>query len=178
MTLVNIGSGNGMLPGELTSLWRIAGNKADKKLRSHMRWAVAEQIRADFYIPAPLPRVCSHIRRADAGESAISWRHWWFGAHGFEADAENWVLDPFLVERILLPPPPAHVLERSFRKCSWYQLIKWVWKTHLWNYLEISDGQWVKSIFRMFNVAIIRWHLTIPCYQNIIINFGYIKRPT
>ena len=59
--------------------------------------------RADFDIPAPLPRVCSHIRGADAGGSAISWGQWWFGARGFEADAENWVLDPFLAERILLP---------------------------------------------------------------------------
>ena len=42
------------------------------KLRSHMRGAVAERRRADFEIPAPLPRVCSHIRGADAGGSAIS----------------------------------------------------------------------------------------------------------
>ena len=42
------------------------------KLRSHMRGAVAERRRADFDIPAPLPRVCSHIRGADAGGSAIS----------------------------------------------------------------------------------------------------------
>ena len=38
-----------------------------------------------------------------AGGSAISWGQWWFGARGFEADAANWVLDPFLAERILLP---------------------------------------------------------------------------
>ena len=31
-----------------------------------MRGAVAEQSRADFDIPTPLPRVCSHIRGADA----------------------------------------------------------------------------------------------------------------
>ena len=73
------------------------------KLRSHMRGAVAERRRADFDIPAPLPRVRSHIRGADAGGSAISWGQWWFGARGFEADAANWVLDPFLAERILLP---------------------------------------------------------------------------
>ena len=68
-----------------------------------MRWAVAERRRADFDIPAPLPRVCSHIRGADAGGSAISWGQWWFGACGFEAGAVNWVLDPFLAERFLLP---------------------------------------------------------------------------
>ena len=73
------------------------------KLRSHMRGTVAERRRADFDIPAPLPRVCSHIRGADAGGSAISWGQWWFGARGFEVDAANWVLDPFLAERILLP---------------------------------------------------------------------------
>ena len=63
----------------------------------------AERRRADFDIPAPLPRVCSHIRGADAGGSAISWGQWWFEARGFEADAVNWVLDPFLAERFLLP---------------------------------------------------------------------------
>ena len=42
-------------------------------------------------------------RGAHAGGSAISWGQWWFGARGFEADAANWVLDPFLAERILLP---------------------------------------------------------------------------
>ena len=73
------------------------------KLRSHMRGAVAERRRADFDIPAPLPRVCSHIRGADVGGSAISWGQWWFGARGFEAGAVNWVLDPFLAERFLLP---------------------------------------------------------------------------
>ena len=68
-----------------------------------MRGAVAVRRLADFEIPALLPQVCSHIRGADMGGSAIScgWR--WFGARGFEADAENWVLDPFVVERILLP---------------------------------------------------------------------------
>ena len=72
-------------------------------LRSHMRGAVAERRRTDFDIPAPLPRVCSHIRGVDAGGSAISWGQWWFGARGFEAGAVNWVLDPFLAERFLLP---------------------------------------------------------------------------
>ena len=68
-----------------------------------MRGAVAERRRVDFDIPAPLPRVCSHIRGADAGGSAISWGQWWFGARGFEAGAVNWVLDPFVAERFLLP---------------------------------------------------------------------------
>ena len=68
-----------------------------------MRGAVVERRRADFDIPAALPRVCSHIRGADAGGSAISWGQWWFGARGFEAGAVNWVLDPFLAERFLLP---------------------------------------------------------------------------
>ena len=74
------------------------------KLRSHMHGAVAERRRADFDIPAPPLHVCSHIRGADAGGSAFSWGQRWFGARGFEADAENWVLDPILAERILLPP--------------------------------------------------------------------------
>ena len=73
------------------------------KLRSHMRGAVAEWRRADFDIPTLPLRVCSHIRGADAGGSAISWGQKWFGARGFEAHAENWVLDPFVAERILLP---------------------------------------------------------------------------
>ena len=68
-----------------------------------MRGMVAEQRRVDFDIPDPLPWVCSHIRGADAGGSAISWGQRWFGARGFKADVENWVLDPFVVERILLP---------------------------------------------------------------------------
>ena len=65
---------------------------------------VAEWRRADFDIPAPSQRVCSHMRGADAGGSAFSWGQRWFGACGFEADAENWVLDPILAEQILLPP--------------------------------------------------------------------------
>ena len=73
------------------------------KLRSHMRGTIAERRQADFDIPAPLPQVCSHIRDADPGGSAISWGQRWFGARGFEADVENWVLDPFVAERILLP---------------------------------------------------------------------------
>ena len=73
------------------------------KLRSHMHGAVAERRRADFDIPAPQLRVCSHIRGAGAGGSAISWGQWWFGARDFEAGAVNWVLDPFLAERFLLP---------------------------------------------------------------------------
>ena len=68
-----------------------------------MRGAVVERRRADFDIPAPPLWVCSHIRGADAGGSAISWGQWWFGACGFEAGAVNWVLDPFLAERFLLP---------------------------------------------------------------------------
>ena len=68
-----------------------------------MRGAVAERRRADFDIAAPLPWVCSHIRETDAGGSAIYWGHRWFGARGFEADAENWALDPFVAERISLP---------------------------------------------------------------------------
>ena len=71
-----------------------------------MRGAVAGRRWADFEIPAPLPRVCSHIRGAEAGGSAISWGQWWFGARGFEADVANWVLDPFLAERFL--PPLRH----------------------------------------------------------------------
>ena len=45
---------------------------------------------------------CSHIRGGDAVGSAISWGHLWFGACSFEADAENWELNPFVTERILL----------------------------------------------------------------------------
>ena len=73
------------------------------KLRSHMCGAVAERRRADFDIPAPLPRVCSHIRGADAGGSAISWGQWWFGARGYKAGAVNLVLDPLIAVRFLLP---------------------------------------------------------------------------
>ena len=68
-----------------------------------MSGAVAEQRRADFDIPAPLPQVCSHMCGADAGGSAISWGQSWFGVRGFEVDVENWVLDPFVAELILLP---------------------------------------------------------------------------
>ena len=106
------------------------------KVRSHMRGAVAEWRQADFDIPAPLPWVCSHMRKADAGGSAISWGQRWVGACGFEADAENWVLDPLVAEGILLPlrvwthvmlkpifRPPPHVsaprmCERTFTPYS------------------------------------------------------------
>ena len=67
-----------------------------------MRGAVAARRRVDYDIPAPPLRVCSHIRGADAGGSVISWGQRWFAARGFEADAENWVLDPFVAPA---PPP-------------------------------------------------------------------------
>ena len=117
----------------------------------------AERRRADFDIPAPLPRVCSHIRGADAGGSAISQGQWWFGARGFEAGAVNWVLDPFLAEQFLLPlrlrsatthvwthvlicveanfpPAPARarprMCERTFSKMTW------------WNYEHHQPWNW------------------------------------
>ena len=73
------------------------------KLRSHICEAVGERRWADFDIPTPLPRVCSHICGADAGGSDISWGQRWLGPRSFEVDAENWVLDPFVAVRILLP---------------------------------------------------------------------------
>ena len=77
----------------------------DSKLFTSLSYVhtFAERRRADFDIPAPLPRVCSHISGANAWGSAISWGQWWFGARGFEAGAVNWVLGPFLAERFLLP---------------------------------------------------------------------------
>ena len=107
-----------------------------------MRRSVAERRRADFDFPAPLPRVCSHIREADAGGSAISWGQRWFGARGFEADAENWVSDPFVAERILLPlrlrSATAYVwthvmisVEANFPSAS-----DRVRSAHVWTYLE------------------------------------------
>ena len=67
---------------KLSSHKKISPPLRSVKLRSHMRGAVAERRRADF---------------------DISWGQWWFGARGFEAGAVNWVLDPFLAERFLLP---------------------------------------------------------------------------
>ena len=73
------------------------------KLRSHMRGAFAERRQVDFDIPTRLPRICSHIGGADMGRSAISWGQRWIGGCGFETAVENWVLDPFVAEQILLP---------------------------------------------------------------------------
>ena len=112
---------------------------------------VAERRWADFDISAQLQWVCSHICGADVGGSAISWGQRWFGARGFKADAENWVLDPFVAERILLPlrlrsttayvwtyvmicveanfPPAsarvrsAHVWTYHYRHIVWYNMI-------------------------------------------------------
>ena len=124
------------------------------KLRSHVRGAVAERRRADLDIPAPLPWVCSHIRGADAGGSAISCGRRWFGARGFEANAENWVLDPFVVERILLPlrlrSATAYVwthvvicVEANFPSASARVL-----SAHVWTYL---------NTVKYATVAHIRW---------------------
>ena len=94
------------------------------KLRSHIRGVVAERRQADFDIAALLPQVCSHIRRVNAGRSAISWGQRWFGARSFEADTENWVLDPLVAEQILLP----------FRLCS---ATAYVW-THVMISIEAN----------------------------------------
>ena len=112
------------------------------KLRSHMRGAVAERWQADFDIPALLPRVCSHTRGADTGGSAISWGQRWFGARRSEADMENWVSDPFVAERILLPlrlsSATAYVwthvmicVEANFPPASAH-----VHSPHVWTYLK------------------------------------------
>ena len=114
------------------------------KLCSHMRGAVAEQRRADFDIPTPLP---PHIRGADADRSAISWGQRWFWVRGFEADAENWVLDPFVAQRILLPlrlrATTAYVwthvmicVEANFPPAS-----ARVRSAHVWTYLH-HDNCW------------------------------------
>ena len=113
------------------------------KLRSHMRRAVADRRWADFDTSALLPQVRSHIRRVDAGGSAISWGQRWFGARGFEADAKNWVLDPFVAERILLSlrlrSATTHVwihamicVEANFPPAS-----ARVCSAHVWTYLKI-----------------------------------------
>ena len=107
---------------------------------------VAERRRADFAIPALLPQVCSHIRGADAGGSAISWGQRWFGARGLEADAENWVSDSFVAERILLPlrlrSATAYVwthvmicVEANFLPAS-----TGVRSAHVWMYLYPSEA--------------------------------------
>ena len=81
--------------------------------------AVAEWRWADFDIPAPLPRVCSHMRRSDAGGFAISCGRRWFGARGFEADAEKLAVGPICcgADFAPAPPPPASapcMCERTF----------------------------------------------------------------
>ena len=102
-----------------------------------MREAVAERRRADFDIPAPQPQACSHIRQEDAGGSAISWGQRWFGVRGFEADVENWVLDPFVVERILLPLRD-RVYVNACNDLCWSQFsarLRRVRSMHVWMYL-------------------------------------------
>ena len=104
-----------------------------------MRGVVAGRRQADFDIPAPLPRVCSHIRGADAGGSAISWGQWWFGARGFEAGAVNWVLDPFLAERFL-PPLPDRACVNACNDLCWSQFSARSRPrppVHVWTYLKL-----------------------------------------
>ena len=104
------------------------------KLHSHMRGTDAERRRVDFDISTPPPRVCSHIRGADVGRSAISWGQRWFAARGLEVDAENWVLDPFVVEWILLPlRDPACV--NACNDLCWSQLSVRLRSAHVWTYL-------------------------------------------
>ena len=68
-----------------------------------MRGAVAERRQADFDISVTLPRLCPYLHRAEGGWICHFLRKRWFGARGFEADAENLVLDPFVADRISLP---------------------------------------------------------------------------
>ena len=70
------------------------------KLRSHMRGAEAGGI---FKFRLHYRRYVHTYAEQTWSGSAISWGQWWFGARGFEADVANWVLDPFLAERFLLP---------------------------------------------------------------------------
>ena len=143
-----------------------------------MRGTVAEQRRADFDIPVPLLRVWSHIRGVDAertrtrsgcgaeaGASAISWGQRWFGASGIEADAENWVLDPFVAEQILFP-----LRDRSATTNVWTHVMICVeanfppasarfCSAHVWTYLK--DNSWgVKEPCPFKNAQSFLWDST------------------
>ena len=137
-----------------------------------MRGAVAERRLADFDIPASPPRVCSHIRRADAGASSFSWGQRWNGARCFEADAKNWALDPILAERILLPLRSAtayvwtHVMicvEANFPPAS-----ARVRSAHVWTYLYstvcsgVDQRKHLSSALLAFVRGIHRWPVISP----------------
>ena len=60
------------------------------------------------------------------------WGRKWFGAHGFEADEENWLLDAFIVERIL----------RTLCLCS---ATMYLW-THVMISVEANFLQWTSPV--------------------------------
>ena len=78
------------------------------------------------------------MRGADTGGSAISWGQSWFGACSFKADTENWVLDPFFVERILLLLRDCECVN-ACNDLYWSQFSSPVSSTHVWMYLNKSS---------------------------------------
>ena len=139
------------------------------KQRSLMPGAVAERRRADFDIPVPQPQVCSHVCAVDTGGSAISLGQRWFGVCGFEENAENWVLGPFVAERILLT-----LRHRSATTYVWTHVMICVGanfppasdrfrSAHVWTYL---NDCWVSMATRRID-RIVRRLGTCALAQNI-----------
>ena len=114
-TLLALCEGNQPVTGGFTLLalcgesigerW-LPSQKASKATFTHARGGCGAEAGGFWHSRSATAGMFTHTRSergADAGGSAISWGQWWFGACGFEVDAANWVLDPFLAERFLLP---------------------------------------------------------------------------
>ena len=79
------------------------------KLRSHMRGAVAERRRVDFDIPAPLPRVCSHIRgwtRSGRGRICHFLRTMMVWSARFRSGRGKLGVGPISCGAVFAPAPP------------------------------------------------------------------------
>ena len=78
---------------------------------------------------------------ADAVGSAIFWGQRCFGACVFKVDVKNWVLDPFVAERILLPLR-LHSMTACVNACNdlcWSQFSACIRSALVWTYLK-SDA--------------------------------------
>ena len=137
-----------------------------------------------FWHSRSATKICSHIRGADAGGSVICWGQ---RTRGFEADAENWLLDPFVAERILLPLrlrfatayvwtyvmicvevnyPPASSSVRSLRMCEsalthvFFQMVTMVKSKGTWNYKSFYSWKNTSNRIKFISILIVHFCLT------------------
>ena len=118
--------------------------------------------RADFDIPALLPRVCSHIRDLDMGRSAISWGQRWFWGVRFQSRRGKLGVGPICWRADFAHNPPllrGRVCVNTCNDLCWSQFSARVHSMDVWTYLKFSHCDWLSRW------ATFRFPLRVPDLQ-------------